>query len=172
MARASAQPKNINYFIPTGFRFQINQIPNVNYFCQSANLPGLSVGVATQATPFKDISRQGDKALFNELRISFIVDEELRNWLEIYDWLVGYSFPKKFEQYKKIVSKGYLTSDAVLMILSSHKNIQYKVTFTDCFPTDLSDIDMTVATTDTDIVLADTTFVYTNYNIERMIGDT
>jgi len=85
MAKSSNQPKNLNYFIPTGFKFTIEKIPNVNFFCQSANLPGLSAGQAILTTPLRDIPIAGDKVQYNELRVRFIIDEELKNWLEVYD---------------------------------------------------------------------------------------
>lgn len=170
MAQNIQQPDNLNYFIPTGFRFQIKRIPSVVYFCQSANLPGLAVSPATQSTPFKSIPIPGDTAEYNELRIRFIIDEELTNWLEIYNWIKGYSSPNSFKEYQDLIQTSTVQSDGNLMILSSHRNIQYNVTFYDLFPTDLSDIDMDTTLTDADVVTADTTFRYTTYKIERTIG--
>lgn len=178
MAQARNQPKNLNYFIPTGFRFMIDNIPHVNFFCQSANLPGVSMGTAIVPTPFRDYPIAGDKAQFNELRIRFVVDEELRNWLEIYNWIIGLTFPNDFSQYAKLIegSSSYTQwgdrySDGNLFVLTSNKNVQYVAKFTNMFPIDLTDIDMDAAVSDTDAVVADATFAYTTYNIERTIGD-
>lgn len=177
MAKNSEQPKNLNYFIPTGFRFQLKKIPTVNYFCQSVNLPGLSTGQAIFPTPFKDLSIAGDKAQFNELRIRFIIDEELLNWLEIYDWIVGLTFPNNFSEYKKLQQEesfspfGGKYSDGTLFILSSHKNTQYNVNFQDLFPVSLSDIEMDSTLSDVDAMVADASFIYTTYKIERVIGN-
>lgn len=176
MASAQGQPKNLNYFIPTGFNFQISKIPHVNYFCQSVNLPGISTGQATINTPFRDIPIAGDKAQFNELRIRFIVDEELQNWLEIYDWIVGLTFPNSFSEYKKLEEENSFSpfggkySDGTIFILTSHKNVQYKVNFQNLFPTSLSDIDMDASLPDIDAIVADVSFMYTTYSIERTIG--
>lgn len=169
----STLTKNINYFIPTGFNFIIDRIPNVNFFCQSANLPGLNLGVATINTPFKDYPIAGDKIDFNEFRISFVVDEELKNWLEIYNWIIGLGNPYDLDQYKKLKesnSQG-VYSDGNLFILSSHKNVQYRVNFQKMFPISLSDIDMNSISSDTTTIIADVSFGYTIYNIERMISD-
>ena len=51
----SRQPTKLDYVSPTQFRFGINQLPKVEFFTTEANLPGITAGVATVATPFKDI---------------------------------------------------------------------------------------------------------------------
>ena len=177
MADSSEQPKNLNYFIPTGFKFMIQKIPNVNFFCQSCNLPGLSAGQWLQVTPLRDIPIAGDKVQYNELRVRFIIDEELKNWLEIYDWIKGLTFPEDQEQYRKLAEadvpnpKGELYSDGTLSILTSNKNVQYVAKFTELFPVDLTDIEMSSDVADSEVVAADATFAYTTYKIERIIGE-
>ena len=49
------QPDQLDYASPTQFRFGVHQLPKVEFFTVSANLPGISAGVVTHATPFKDI---------------------------------------------------------------------------------------------------------------------
>ena len=49
------QPDQLDYASPTQFRFGIHQLPKVEFFTVSANLPGISAGTTTYATPFKDI---------------------------------------------------------------------------------------------------------------------
>ena len=78
MSTISSQPENFNYFSPIGFKFDVDKLPNVNFFCQSATLPELTLGEATAPNPFRDIPVPGDKILFEELTIRFIVDEELQ----------------------------------------------------------------------------------------------
>lgn len=169
---------NLNNFIPTGFKFFVDKIPNVSYFCQAASLPGLTAGQAIIPTPLRDIPIAGDKAQLNEFRIRFIIDEELKNWLEIYNWIVGLTYPENSEQYEQLFKSGNslsafggLYSDGSLYILSSHKNAQYKVNFTNMFPVILTDIDMDSSLGDIDAITADVSFQYTTYNIERLIGD-
>ena len=178
MAESSKQPKNLNYFIPTGFKFMIDKIPNVNFFCQSCNLPGLSAGQYLQVTPLRDIPIAGDKVQYNELRVRFIIDEELKNWLEVYNWIKGLTFPDSQEQYRKLAEapgvpnpRGELYSDGTLSILTSNKNVQYAAKFTDLWPVDLTDIEMSSDVADAEVVAADATFAYATYNLERIIGD-
>ena len=167
MAESSRQPKNLNYFIPTGFKFMIDKIPNVNFFCQSCNLPGLSAGQFLQVTPLRDMPIAGDKVQMNELRVRFVIDEELQNWLEIYNWIKTITFPDNQEQYKQ----EEVYSDGILSILTSNKNIQYVAKFTNLFPVDLTDIEMSSDVADAEVVASDATFAYTTYNIERIIEE-
>ena len=73
------QPDQLDYASPTQFRFGVHQLPKVEFFTVTANLPGISAGTATQATPFKDIPIMGEKLEYENLSISFIVDEYLEN---------------------------------------------------------------------------------------------
>ena len=167
MAESSKQPKNLNYFIPTGFKFMIDKIPNVNFFCQSCNLPGLSAGQFLQVTPLRDMPIAGDKVQMNELRVRFVIDEELQNWLEIYNWIKTITFPDNQEQYKQ----ENVYSDGMLTLLTSNKNVQYVAKFTNLFPIDLTDIEMSSDVADAEVVASDATFAYTTYNIERIIEE-
>ena len=93
MSALQNQPDNISFLSPIGFKFQLNNFPDVNYFCQSATLPGISINTISVPTPLKTIELSGDEVQFEELSIKFIVDENMKNWLSIYDWIVGIGFP-------------------------------------------------------------------------------
>ena len=55
-------------------------------------------------------------------------------------------------------------------ILTSNKNEQYVAIFTELFPVDLTDIEMSSDVADSEVVAADATFAYATYNVERIIG--
>ena len=69
------QPEQLDYASPTQFRFGIHQLPKVEFFTVSANLPGITLPAAPYPTPFKDIPIMGEKLDYANLSISFIVDE-------------------------------------------------------------------------------------------------
>ena len=54
-----SEPQNKNYLKPNAFRFIFSRLPNVEYFCQSTNLPKITLGSAFQPTPFVDIPASG-----------------------------------------------------------------------------------------------------------------
>ena len=71
-------------------------------------------------TPLKSIEIAGDEVNFEELTIKFIVDENMKNWLSIYDWIVGLGFPtpEGQDKYKKLSEDSELTTDATLTVLT------------------------------------------------------
>ena len=71
------QPTKLDYASPTQFKFQVIKLPKVEYFCTSANLPGINLGTAEQITPLKDIPLPGDRLQYDTLTIQFLVDENL-----------------------------------------------------------------------------------------------
>ena len=75
------QVQNKNFLSPTGFKFILNRAPKVVFFSNQANIPGLNLGTADQATYLTDIPVPGDKLQFQDLNLRFLVDEDLENYL-------------------------------------------------------------------------------------------
>ena len=82
MSALQGQPINTSFLSPIGFKFQLNNFPAVNYFCQSATLPGISISAIDVPTPLKTVAQVGDEVSFEELSIKFIVDENMKNWFQ------------------------------------------------------------------------------------------
>ena len=93
------QPSIMDYASPVQFRFKCSKLPKVEFFCQSANIPGIGLGTATMPTGLKDIPIPGDKVSYQDLAISFLVDENLNNYKEIHDWIIGLGFPQNHTQF-------------------------------------------------------------------------
>ena len=70
-------PSNKNFLSPVGFKFIIGRTPNVDYFCQSASIPEVGIGVREIPTPVKDYSIPGDKITYGDLNLRFLVNEDL-----------------------------------------------------------------------------------------------
>ena len=81
------QPDNPNFLSPLGFNFGIKKLPNTNYFVQSVNVPSVQMGDAIMPTPFVNIPTIGDRITYAEFQVSFKVDEDLRNYIELYEIL-------------------------------------------------------------------------------------
>ena len=164
-------PSNISYLSPIGFRFILSNFPEVTYFCQAANIPGVSLAGIDFPTPMKNIQFSGDEVSFEELSIRFVVDENLKNWLSIYDWIIGMGIPdkKSAEKYKKLKDENKLVADATLAILTSNMNVQMEVRFQNMFPLSLSGISFDTGATDVEYISADVSFRYDLYEIENLL---
>ena len=183
------QPTALDYSSPTQFRFLINQLPKVQYFTTEANIPGITLGEGQFNTPLKDIELLGDKLTYEDLTITFIVDENLENYIEMHTWLTGIGFPKDRKQFSEfrsatsnmsVKTRGEsndigdvrastpelaMTSDAVLTILTNKNNPVVECRFRDVFPTSLSGLTYSQNQTDVEYLTATVNFKYTIYEI-------
>lgn len=164
------QPINKNMLAGLGFTFNLRRAPGVNFFCSQVNVPGL-VGNAPQiATPFKPIFRAYDKLEYNQLSLTFKVDEDMQNYLEIFNWMVGIGFPADFEQRRVLESpqQAGLYSDGQVVIQTSKRNTNLELNFQDLIPISLSDLQLSSQNQDVDYLEATVDFRYTYYTIKRL----
>ena len=186
------QPDKLDYLSPTQFRFGIHQLPKVQFFTTSANIPGINMGEALFPTPFKDIPIMGDKITYENLEISFIVDEFLENYRSLHEWMTAIGFPKNRTQFSEFrantsntpttrlgrtteigevtetTSINALFSDAYLMVLSNKNNPLLQVDFLDLYPVALSPVQFNNDATDVNNVIANATFAYQIYQFTAL----
>ena len=180
------QIANRNYMSPLGFKLILTKTPKVDFLCQSANIPQISMGTAIQPSYLKDIPVPGDKVLYDDLNVRFLVDEKMENYLAIHKWMTGLGYPEfraQYDQLKKddnrtnrgVVDKGdpryFEFSDATLQVLNSNYRPSVLINFKDAFPISLSTLDFDVTTRDYNYFTAQVTFKYTIYNITDPSGN-
>ena len=173
-------PANKNFLSPVGFKFVIGRTPHVDYFCQSASIPEVSIGTRDIQTPVKDYTVPGDKMTFGDLNLSFLVNEDLDNYYEIYKWLKGLTNPKhqqEFFDYINAVDEPgrrdnfeKQMSDARLLILNSNYNTISAINFFNIFPTSLTTLEFDASATDINYFIAQVNFKYTLYEITDKKG--
>ena len=49
------QPSIMDYASPVQFRFKCSKLPKVEFFCQTANIPGIGLGQVDVETSLKSI---------------------------------------------------------------------------------------------------------------------
>lgn len=171
--------KAYNYLKPNSFRMVIQELPNVSFTCQTVSLPALLFGSANQPTPFIDLPRIGDKLIHDDLVVSFIVQEKMLNYIEIYNWMIGMGFPHDYDEFsafidtrdkkffhKKLDLEPKAYSDINISILDSDNTENINLQYKDCFPISLSRIDLDVKPRDIEYVIASVTFAYSMFKIE------
>ncbi len=89
MAAGSTVPDNLNYLSNISFRLTMQDAPNLTWFCQAINVPGVSIEGIDVFTPYVTMPFAGNKVNFEELSVRFIVDEHMKNWIEIYDRIIA-----------------------------------------------------------------------------------
>ena len=171
MSAMQNMPANISLLSPIGFKFSLSKFPEVTYFCQAANIPGISVSQVDVGTPMKTVYMHGDEVTFEELSVRFVVDENLKNWLSIYEWIRALGTPTKedAEKYRIRKNNDELTTEGVLTILTSNMNPQMNIRFHDLFPLSISGVSFDSGATDVEYVSADVSFRYDLYEIENLL---
>ena len=176
MTALNRNPSVTSYLQPNKYQMLFPRISTVTYFCQKVNIPTVSTTAPYQPTPFANIPRPGDKLVYGQFDMTFIVDEEMWNWQIIYDWLRGMTFPCSFEEYKNLNRESIYSvraeqpqyAEGYLNILSGINVPKLKIGFECMFPISLSDIWMDTTLNADQIVLATASFKYHIYNIERL----
>jgi len=167
-------PCDMDILQPSKFIFSIPRLTTTQFFCQAINIPGLTVNPVVQATPLKDLVVPGNKLEFENLSIEFLVDEKLKSWLAISDWLRGISFPEDNQQYIDLKTQSKYSqqvkypqyADAELLILDSNNTPTVKIIFKDLFPIHLSGISMDIRLDASHTITSTATFEFKMYDTE------
>jgi len=138
-----------NYLSPIEFVVSVARLPNVEFFTQKAVIPGISMNPTQQPTPFKTLYTTPDRLEYQELDLSFIIDENMDNYKEIFSWMEGMGKPDEFDQFRNLKESQYgLASDITLIIKNSSRNPNLIFVFKECFPINLGSVSLDVTATD------------------------
>lgn len=173
MSFLSKQIQNKNYLSPVGFKFNIVKTPKVDFFSNSAKIPGIQLGNIKVGNYLKAIDLPGDNIQFEDLTLQFIVDENLENYLEIHNWIYGLGYPESVSEFQELITNAQgqkdvkeQFSDGTLAILNSNFNVSARVKFRDLYPISLSSLEFTATENDYTYFTATVTFKYLFYTIE------
>ena len=173
------QLTNRNFLSPAGFLFNITKEPKVSFFCTSASIPSLSFETNIQPSYLKDIDVPGEKIQYENLRVKFLVDEDLKNYMAIHNWITGIGYPESLGNFKTEVTKddgsmdlNQQFSDGSLTIQNSNYRTTAVVKFKDLFPVSLTSLEFDTGVTDIQYFTAEATFRYLVYNIVAKDGRT
>jgi hypothetical protein len=186
-------PSKFDYASPIQFRFKMTKLPTVEFFVQTANIPGITLGDTTMPTPLKEISMPGDKLTYQTLEVSFLVDENLNNYKEIHDWMTGIGFPEDHKQFADVLatgsdrfsrstastaavgsgkpaplSEGGIYSDATLIVLNNKNIAKTEIRFQNVYPTSLGSLSYDIKASDVDYLQVSASFNYMYYDIVQI----
>lgn len=168
-------PSNTNPLSPNGFRFTIEKLPELEYFCQEINIPGITLGDPVFATPFRSIPVPGDMLSYDTLNVKFLVSGDMENYIAIYNWIVAMGFPESYDQYVNYISSqqfGVLSelaksySTATLQILSNTNTPTRSITIHDMFPVSLGSLTFLSTNQDVQYLVGDATFRFSYYTFD------
>ena len=105
-----------------------------------------------------------------------ILDEDLKNYQEIYNWMTALGFPREYGQFASLKESSLdageydsMFSDMTIMLLTNKSNPNYEISFTDAFPTSLSGVQLDVTQQALDPIVVDVTFNFKGmFNIKKV----
>lgn len=159
---------NINYLQPTSFKLVLDRknYPNLEFFCQSVTHPGMTISaVELGYQKITGVPFPGDKLTFNELSANIILDEDMKGYDEMYQWLRRILDTPLRGPLERLAETPPHYADITLMILSSHNNTTKKVQYVDCVPTALGDIQFESTSTGDTFITFNAAFRFTYFEL-------
>lgn len=151
------------------FRMAIQRLPLTSYNVQKIYVPGLFVPEVVQSNPFANIKHPGEKMMYEECKVTFAIDNDYKNWNEIYTWMTGIGRPESGDQYAEVLrgdpALGLgITSSVTIIGDDSSRRPVVEFELTKSFPTALTGFtyDTTLNTETNDLITATVSFAYTN----------
>lgn len=165
MSALNRNPENTSLLQPTKFLLTFGRIVNTQYFCQTVDVPSISLGEVQRETPFLDMYSPGTKLTYQPLAMSFILDSELASWKNLYDWFISIADPDGFggRSANRELQQQKQFSDAILTVLNGLNNPVLRIEFTNVFPLTLSSINFDTRLSSDTILTCDATFRYQSY---------
>jgi hypothetical protein len=147
---------NTNLLSPIGFKLTINRqkYANTEYFITSFSIPEITAGEIAMAFRGGIAFQSSESRQFGSLNLRFAIDEDMKNYTEIYNWI-------------KENTEKYEAADMILSVMSSHSTLNKQFQFKNAFPTSLSGVEFNTQANDVTYVQGEVTFRYDEFLIIR-----
>lgn len=127
---------------------------------QTIALPDISVSPAVLNTPKRNLNMTPDKVEYMPFDLTFLVDENLTNYKEIHDWILGMVTEAETGVRKE--------RDVTLQVMNSSNNVTNEIQFIDAYPINLSSLPFDATATDITYLTASVTFVYSYFKFKAV----
>ncbi len=157
------QPSNRNFLNPIGFLLKLEKFEGVDFFCQTGNVPDITMPTTQVASPFRSLPvYPGGGVEFGDFSVRFIVDEDLKNYYSIHSWMrdVGNA-----DQMQREITESEIYTDGQLHIVTSQYNPAFIVDFKNLFPIGLSNLQFDATMSDVEYITAEVTFKHHQFFI-------
>lgn len=143
-----------NFLSPGKFVFVIDtpKLENISYHCQTVSIP--TITVESINVPYRQFNPKmtGTGIEYSPFDAKFIIDEDMHNYIALYDWI--------FNSVTKSVDENFKKTDVILMVYNNNNNLQTRIHMMSAFPTSLSPIEFTVTNAATTYLYADVSFSF------------
>jgi len=130
--------------------------------CTGVTLPGMSGGVSELGAPMRPLPQPGGSIMFDDLYVNFVISEDLREWVYIFEWI------REINAASKTGMLPYY-STVEMIILTNKFNPLLSFTFHNCFPYILGVIDFNTDNAAIETLTSNTSFKFTDFTINKNI---
>lgn len=158
--------QNYNFLQNNAFTFVLSRIPETMFRIVECSLPAISIPSATQDTPAYLQPWPGSALSFEDFTCRFIVDEDLKNYEEIYNWITQQRFCSDFKPTRDLERN--LTSDGTLITMTNASTPNRAFLFKDMFPVNLDSIDFDTTVDAPQPVVCQVTFKFSHFVLKPL----
>lgn len=151
-----------NNLSPLNYRLKLARTPQLEYRIQSIYIPGMTLGSADIPTPLGIRLPSTGELKYGDLQVSFIVGENMADYLEVFNWMTELGHPDDREQYDE--KNAY--SDGSVLILNSSMLPCINIHFTRMFPVSLTNLELRSTLTDVQYATATAEFRFLRFYIK------
>jgi hypothetical protein len=146
-----------NFLNPSSFVLSLDSqtYSGATFTIQTMMLPDVSASGAPLAFRQVDVGRASDKINFGSFEISYLIDEDLLNYKEIFDWM-------KLNVESVHTATNHVR-DLTLTVMNSANNVTKQIKFVDAYPTSISSLPFDITTTEVEYLTAVVMFEYSYY---------
>ena len=157
------QPRNRNFLNPIGYLLKLEKFEGTDFFCQSANIPDVNMPTTEVASPFRNLPIiPGGGVTFGDFTVRFIVDEDLKNYYSIHNWMRDNGNADKMQ---RDTANADIFTRGLLHIVTSQYNPAFIVEFQQLFPVSLSGLSFDATINDVEYITAEVTFKHQEFYI-------
>lgn len=157
----SALTTNVNFLSQVNFKLTIQHLDfaNIEFFCTSVNLPSISIGAVKKNYLNQEAYFPGDTLAYEALKVRFMVDENMNNYIEAYRWLASLS------NKNSVSTKPPERMDIILSVLSSKNTSNRQFQFIDAFPVGISELSFDTQAEGVTYIACDMTLRFNYLNV-------
>ena len=149
---------NRNPALSVNFILEIPTAKEINYFVQSCEVPGLTMGGVE--SPFRNMqgSVPSNRIEYDPLTLTFLVDEEWKNWNFVFEWM------KRCRTGNSPIAD--TMADITLSLVNSNKALNKVLVFRGAYPTTLSPLQLESSNVDSMPLICSLSFRYQEYELK------
>jgi len=163
------KPTTSSLLTANQFKFSVDRLPIFTNYVTGVNAPSIEFVSADLQTAFGvNIPTATGKYIFEDISATFLVDENMESWRELYEWIRRLGPMNEDSADIMYNNCNDSTTTGELLIKNSAYNNKFKFKFYNMFPISLTGFSLTTTSSDSMQVMSSATFRYSYYDITNL----